>query len=335
MSRSGEGEKIPKEILETAVDWLVRRDSHPLTSGEQRDFDNWMQADPLHRKAWAQTQNLWSDLDRLPEAAVPELDASSIIKECPRVTPNISSHKKAWMGTAALTVCLIFFFLYPGNQFLLQWTADSVTATGEIRMVSLPDGTQMHLNTASAIDLNYSDTRRTVRLLKGEAEFHVAHDTARPFVVEAAGGTATALGTAFAVRLQRGRATVTVLENQVEVAYPSGKEKGMETSILKPAEQASFGPHNGLEATREVNLTTVDTWRNGKLIFENKPLGEVIDELNRFHSGRIVVLGESLNRLSVNSVFPIDDPVKIVDALESSLNLQSRRFGDLVIFLYR
>lgn len=329
---------IPKETLDIATAWLVRQDSRVLNAEEQDAFERWLRKDPIHAKAWKQVSSVWSDLDQLPVAvtATPVEDQACDAESSPLNASTLpsaraNSGKKLWMGSAVLTASLAFFFMLSGGSLMLELTADAVTATGEMKSLTLPDGSLVHLNTASAVDVDFDDSDRTIHLLKGEAEFQVAHDASRPFRVEAAGGTATALGTAFIVRLNEGNATVTVLENTVEVAYPNPKKGTVERNILKPAQQVVFGPRKGLEAQPDVLLEESNAWRRGKLIFENKPLGEVIDELNRFYSGRIQILDASLAELKVNSVFSIEDPLLALDALESSLNLKSVRLGGMVI----
>ncbi len=339
MSKRKKVENIPEKVFQMAVGWTVRRDSRPLTPEEQKAFQRWLGADPLHRKAWEQTQNLWSDMDHLEVKTVSaEKETSKSQQErAPEVRPLISAIqiRAFWKRPALIAACLALFLIFPGNNFLVQWTADSATSIGEIRLVNLPDGSKVHLNTDSAIDLDFSDKRRTVYLLKGEAEFHVAHDEKRPFEVKAAGGSATALGTAFVVRREENKVTVTVLENRVEVAYLNQNGDNLDSNILKPSQQTSFSPKTGLQGIREVLPENVNAWSRGKLIFENQPLEEVISELSRYHNGRIEILGESLGDLKVNGVFPVNDPIKVVQALESSFDLKSRSLGDLMIFLYQ
>lgn len=322
MSKKNRAEKIPQEIREEAVAWLVRQDSQPLTGSEKSSFKNWLQTSPLHRKAWEEVQTLWSDLDALPAVPAPADKQFSFAR------------KPAWVVTMAIAASLALFFFFPGKTMVVGWTADKATSIGEIRSVDLPDGSIAYLNTATAIDIEFSGERRTIHLLQGEAEFHVAHDTARPFVVKAGGGTATALGTVYGVRVNTESATVTVLESRVEVECASAQTEDRQREVLEPAQQVSYAPGTGLNPVRQVSLETADAWRQGKLIFEDEPLGDVIAELNRYHPGHIQVIGGALNRMTVNGVFPVDDPLKAIDALEKSLHLSSSRLGDLLILLY-
>ena len=171
MSKRKKVENIPEKVFQMAVGWTVRRDSRPLTPEEQKAFQRWLGADPLHRKAWEQTQNLWSDMDHLEVKTVSaEKETSKSQQErAPEVRPLISAIqiRAFWKRPDLIAACLALFLIFPGNNFLVQWTADSATSIGEIRLVNLPDGSKVHLNTDSAIDLDFSDKRRTVYLLKG------------------------------------------------------------------------------------------------------------------------------------------------------------------------
>ena len=88
--------------------------------------------------------------------------------------------------------------------------SDAMTATGEQRTMTLADGSQVQLNTDSAISIDYQPDRRIVHVLKGEAAFSVARDPRRPFSVEAKGGSTTALGTRFIVDRHADRTQVTL-----------------------------------------------------------------------------------------------------------------------------
>src|SRR5690606_37574017 len=97
------------------------------------------------------------------------------------------------------------------------------TRLGELKVAPLADGSVMTLNTASRVVVDFTETRRVVRLLEGESLFDVAKDASRPFLVEAGGTEVRAVGTSFTVR-RLGDAPVQVLvrEGVVEVSRHAG-----------------------------------------------------------------------------------------------------------------
>jgi transmembrane sensor len=186
------------------------------------------------------------------------------------------------------------------------------------------------LNTASAIAVDYSRERRRIRLLRGEAVFTVARDAARPFVVAAASGEAVARGTVFAVRKDDEAATVTVLESHVGVSYPAAGRTAVE---LSPGEALDYS-RRGLGPVRAVDADAATAWRRGKLIFVDRPLGEVIAELNRYHSGRIQIIDGSIGSHPVSGVFDTGNPLQALEVIEQTLGLHSTRLSSLLILLH-
>lgn len=180
--------------------------------------------------------------------------------------------------------------------------------------MTLDDGSSVALNTASAIAVDYSRERRRIRLLRGEAVFTVARDAARPFVVAAASGEAVARGTVFAVRKDDEAATVTVLESHVGVSYPAAGRTAVE---LSPGEALDYS-RRGLGPVRAVDADAATAWRRGKLIFVDRPLGEVIAELNRYHSGRIQIIDGSISSHPVSGVFDTGNPLQALEVIEQT-----------------
>lgn len=300
--------------MQAAVDWLVRRDAGPLSAAEQTAFAAWL-GDPEHGRAYGEAERLWSDLGRLP---VP-------------VAVAVHAPRRPWrmaaIGGVAAAMCVL---LSVGMDLPLRLRADALSGIGEMKAVALPDGSTVTLNTDSAIAIDYSTNERRVRLLRGEAEFTVAKAGGRPFRVEAAGGTSTALGTVFLVRRHAEGATVTVIESRVAVAHEREREREI---VLAANERVTYS--DGFGPVEQVDPHAAASWPRGKLIFADRPLGEVIDELNRYHVGQIRILDTSLRDRRVNGVFETRAPVAVIDALERSLGLRSTRLSNWLILLHR
>lgn len=203
-----------------------------------------------------------------------------------------------------------------------------MTATGEQRLVALPDGSTARLNTKSAIAVEYTPDGRRVRLLRGEAEFVVRPDTARPFAVEAAEGEARALGTRFIVREDADGATVTVTEHRVKVSY-GGRRRDVDEG-----EVVHFGPSAGLKPLDRIEVADAEAWTRGRLVVVNRPLGEVVAELGRYHPGYIRVSAE-IARLPVSGNFRTDDPVAALEQLRRAVGIGSTQITNRLIFLHR
>lgn len=323
-----DGEK--PTALDEAAEWYVRRDTRPLDAGEEALFRQWLMK-PANRAAYEEISGTWDDLGRIPR---PRLGTDGSRQADVRTIPRRRHPRRAprigrWALAAAAVVMAV---VAAGYAFDLptRLEADAMTATGETRTVVLDDGSSAVLNTASAIAVDYSRQRRRIRLLRGEALFTVAKDAARPFVVAAASGEAVARGTVFAVRRDDEAATVTVLESHVGVSYPAAGRAAVE---LSPGEAIGYS-RRGLGELRAVDADTATAWRRGKLIFVDRPLGEVVAELNRYHSGRIQIIDGSIGSHPVSGVFDTRNPLQALDVIEQTLGLHSTRLSSLLILLH-
>jgi transmembrane sensor len=309
----------PRSTLDEAADWHFRRDEGRFGPEDEAALEAWLAASPEHRSAYAEVRSTWDDLAGIPRPAI----AASASRPHAGARPIT--------GIFALAACVaVAIGLGAAFDLPTRIRADAYSATGETRTVRLDDGSSVELNSASAISIAYSPTRRTIRLLQGEAAFKVAKDPDRPFVVEANGGATQALGTVFVIRDFGEETTVTVLESRVAVSYPAGEAE----LDLSPGETVAYSS-KGLGPARKVDADAETAWRRGKLIFVDRPLGSVVDELNRYHVGRIVITDPSIRNLRVSGVFATGDPIRALNGLEFSLGLRSTRLTDRFVLLGR
>ena len=296
-----------KAIDEQAMAWWARCDAGPLSTEDRAAFDAWLAEDAAHRAAFDDALRLFRDVQALWAG-----------------TP--ASKRWHWQvpALALLAASLAMFFRF--DELSLLWRSDFHTGIGETRLVTLEDGSQVQLAAKSAIGVNYSAQRR-LRLLEGEAWFQVAPDAARPFVVAVAGSTVTALGTAFDIALEQNHAEVTVAENRVAVA--SGGQK----VIVEAGRQSAFGAGAPISPPEPVDLFKVTSWRRGRLVFEDKPLGEVLETLGRYHHGYFFAT-PSVQGLHITGTFDATNPVGTVHAIEASLNLHAVHLTDYLIYLH-
>lgn len=322
-------EREKSTALDEAAEWYVRRDTGAFDVGEEACFLAWL-AKPTNRAAYEEIAGTWDDLGRISRPALSigsprDGGAGAALRRQP---PRSPIRRWALAAAAAGIVAVAGGYAF---DLPMRLEADAMTATGEARTVTLDDGSSIALNTASAIAVDYSRERRRIRLLRGEAVFTVAKDAARPFVVAAASGEAVARGTVFAVRKEDETATVTVLESRVGVSYPATGR----TSVELSAGEAVDYSRRGLGELRAVDADAATAWRRGKLIFVDRPLGEVIAELNRYHSGRIQIIDEAIGTHPVSGVFDTKNPLQALNVIEQTLGLNSTRLSSLLILLHR
>ncbi|MCX7103397.1 MAG: FecR family protein, partial [Methylobacter sp.] len=105
--------------------------------------------------------------------------------------------------------------------------------------------------------------------------------------------------------------------------------------VVSEGQQLVYDQQVGMGKIKAIDSQTVTAWQRGKLVFENQPLGEVMAELNRYHRGYLLISDDSITQRRVNGVFRTDQPLTVLSALESSLQLHSTKINDYLILLHR
>jgi transmembrane sensor len=320
----GDRSRALDPAMEAAVDWFARLQADDVTTAERADFEAWKAADPAHRAAYRKLEALWGrpEFASAAERARPNPPAS-------RLTPgSATARPRARLRAAALAAVLLLALglgLWSEPRLALQ--ADHRTGTGERRQIELADGSSLTLNSESAVSLDMSADRRRVRLLAGEVYFEVATDRARPFEVVGAEASARVLGTAFAVKDADGRTVVTVRHGRVRV--DAGNSRG---APLTAGQQ--IGVANGqVSARTQVDPSKALAWLDGRLVFRRQPLGAVVDEIARHHSGWIVVANDRLRGIEVSGNYSLSDPVAIVESLAAATSAELIRVSDALLIL--
>jgi transmembrane sensor len=291
-----------------AIDWWVAEKAGDLTGAPRAAFEAWRAADAAHARAFE--------------------DVASMFEDARALRPAPARHVAArWRPAAAVLAAASLALFVWFDDLTVDLQADHVTAVGETRMVTLDDGSRVELDAGSAIAVRLEAGRRRVRLLAGEAWFEVAPDAARPFVVEAAGGTATALGTAFDVALQRDGARVAVGEHAVAVS------SGGARVVVGERQETSFEASAVAREPASVAQENVAAWRRGALVVEDRPLGEVLATLGRYRRGHVFCLHPSICARRVSGVFSTSEPLVALREIEFFLGLRAVQLTDWLIFL--
>ncbi|MDR6953014.1 transmembrane sensor [Ancylobacter sp. 3268] len=323
-------EQDAEAIEQRAAEWVARLDGSPLSEAEKGELRRWLGQDPEHRAAFEEASATWRELAAL------RLDPGPLRAVVPPRRRVSAARKAARAG--ALVGLLVLAAGVARFQFGDPWlmlAADYRTAPGELRTVPLPDGSTVELGASSAIALDFSAGERRVRLLAGEAFFAVAPQAGaetRPFVAEAAGGSTTALGTQFVVEESGDAADVLAIEHQVEVA-PGTAEAG-KAVVLSPGQEVRYRRDGGIGRVRTRDIATATAWRRGLLVFNGARLGHVVETLNRYRRGRIVILDDELAQRRVSGVFPTRDLDDAIETITAELGIGSRSIYPLITVLY-
>jgi transmembrane sensor len=303
---------ITTRARQEAAAWFARLSRRSVTTEALQEFRAWC-GDPENAEAYSQVEATWDAAGALKDD--PELRAATeaALQGGSETRPRAAAFR--WgvgIGAVVATgVAAVIFFSGPTYR----------TAIGEQRLVVLPDGTRMRLNTDSRVRVRFRSGRREVELSRGEAFFEVAHDAARPFVLRSDGAMIRDIGTTFDVRRHSDSTQVTLLEGSVEVAG------GGAAVTLAPNQQLVV---NGKGVSRPVaaDPAQATSWTTGRLTFRNMPLSEATAEVNRYARRRIVLdVPPDLAQRPVTGVFDAGDSKAFVAAVGTLFDLEARGGG--------
>ena len=204
------------------------------------------------------------------------------------------------------------------------------TGVGEQATIELADGSQVVLNTASAVRVAYSASERRLILERGQAFFTVAKDAGRPFTVEADGRVVTAFGTAFDVRIQKSTMQVVLLEGQVSVSPRANARQ--ETMMLKPNDML-IADESAMAIIKPPNIASLTAWRDGLLIFQDDELRAAVEEMNRYSTTRIMLDDETVGSLRISGTFRVGQTAAFVEALREMFDIRVVKRGSEEIVL--
>ncbi len=297
---------------------MVKLQSGEATQDVHEGCRRWRMQRPEHEQAWLQLESLNRRIQSLPGALAHTTfdDAAMRRRQFNRRMALKSIGLMVGVGTLAIA----------GRQ-VLPWQrmlADHSTDVGQRKRIMLADGTSIHLNTDTALDIAFDDRQRLIILRRGEVLITTGHDTAshdRPFVVETAEGRSRALGTRFMVRQESTATLVSVFESAVEVR-PGQVVRPIRVDA---GQQVRF---SGSKAgTLEPANPDAAAWTEGAIVARQMRLDMFTHELSRYRLGRLVC-DPAVAHLKISGVFPLDDTNRILGALESTLPIKVERYTD-------
>ncbi len=307
-----------KRVREQAVDWLVLLNGEPPNEELQLAFERWRAEDPVHAEIFARAQRAVGDatllIRREPEFAERAVQATA-------------NRRKTLASLAAVLIVGTGAFLALDGAMWMR--ADVIAGTGERPTLRLDDGSTLQLNAQSAVAYDFTPGERRIVLLRGEAFVQVAADTSRPFVVEAGAGTTTALGTAFDVNLTDDGASVTVLEHAVSVAT----DRVTSPSRVEINQQVSYNHEGMLGDIKPVDPLLATAWRDGRLVFDERTIASVVEEIGRYIPGKILIADAAVGARRVSGSFDLSDPVRALQGLSEAFGIKVTRIGPYVTIL--
>jgi len=298
--------------MDQALDWLIRLQC--ASAEDTRAFEAWLEADPANAQAYVEVEALWHG-DTLRQVANQVAQAYR-----PSRLARLRPH---WKPLAAAAVLLIGVFTVGNLPLRLQ--ADHLTVVGERQRLQLEDGSKVLLNTNSAFSSDIDTRQRVARLYQGEAYFEVPAGLNQPLELQAGPLRASVRDSDFAVRYLDGEAQVRVQRGDVDLQASSDQR-----IRLSSGDSIRVGP-NGFGQRERVDAQKDLAWVQGRLVFENCPLNQVLAELRRYYPGLIISRNERLEQVAVTGNYRLDQPLETLRSLAHITSAQLHEFPALVI----
>ncbi|CRM65429.1 MULTISPECIES: FecR family protein [Pseudomonas] len=306
-------EVLQDAAMDQALDWLIALQCPQ--PGQQAEFESWLTSDPAHANAFEKAQAAWG--------GAPVHSAAAALA-APRTPSAWRRIKPYWKPLATAAVLLIGLFSFSNLPVRLQ--ADHLTVVGERQRLQLDDGSKVLLNTNSAFSSDVKDHQRIARLYQGEAFFEVTPNHDQPLQIDAGPVRASVRDTAFAVRYLNGEAQVQVQRGDVDLSNTVDDARVR----LSAGQSIRIGP-KGFGQPAKLDANKDLAWVQGRLIFENCPMSEVLAELRRYYPGWIVNTNDRLARVAVTGNYRLDQPLDVVRSLAHITSATLSEYPALVI----
>jgi transmembrane sensor len=278
--------------------------SGDATIADVEDAKQWQAQSPKHAEAFAFASRLWGQLG---PAGQNVLMRNGERLPAPQRTVYRPSRRLVVGG--ALAACAAYVVVRPPLQLwpsMSELAADYRTAAGEQRRVALAGGASMELNTRTSVTLKRSgESVNGIELIDGEALIDTGRDTTSPFTVIAGNGRVSATSARFNVRHDGTTSCVTCIDGEIDIQRLGATQR------LAAQQQYTYG-ERGTGAAAAADTKVATAWQDGLLVFQRAPLATVVDEVNRYRPGKIVLMNAQLGQRTVNARFRVQNVDEIM-----------------------
>lgn len=305
-----------------AREWMSYLYSGEITEQGQVGLQAWLAESPDHRAAFQMLNELWTSLDRVPHV-------ENELVQAPRIAANVAK-PAAWrtvlQKAANVRIAAMFVAGIAAIAALATWQiadrADEhhfATQVGEVRALDLTDGSKLVLRPDTAILTAMSSEQRNVAIERGGAYFDVSRDESRPFVVSAGSVGVRVRGTAFDVLKGPSSVTVSVTHGHVTVSDLTDQNRsGAHTVELTGGQQLTVQADGTFDAIVEFDPQRVLGWRDGRFSYHNARLEDIVADVNRYRTNKILVEDQVLQDLRITTMFRIGNVDQMLAGIEAT-----------------
>ncbi len=352
-----------EQVSKEAADWFARLLSRPVMETTRAQFANWIVQSPAHVRAYLAITRTWTDVGRLDGLPA----STTLVRQAVEASGgkqsflNLKARRAAmrrWSGhalAAGIAATLVGVSWMASSHWVEVPSIE--TAVGEQRSVTLDDGSVLQVNTHSLVTYRLTPHEREIHLTRGEAQFIVAKDPSRPFIVVTPHSTIRALGTVFNVQLGEQETAVAVLEGEVQedgriapssqrgTARPSdgvhrsgdsrpGVPATSRRVVLRIGEKAAVTSAGNIVPNGGPPLERMTSWPDRRLVFNDETLSAVVAEFNRYGHQRLRIADPELANFRITGSFATYDQASLISYLEryEGIVAQKEAGGEQVLF---
>jgi transmembrane sensor len=327
-------EQMREAVALQAAEWFVAHRSGELGEAGREAFIDWLRASPVHAREYLALTGFAEDLGQAAQrftAPADELigrasEESSTVRPLFRAARTAGASRRPPALFAAVAAAIVMASV--AALWWLRDRADYTTQHAEQRSWRLEDGSTVHLNSDSQIEVRFDHERREVALLKGQAIFRVTQDAARPFWVTAGNVKVKVLGTEFDVYRQAQGAVVSVLEGRVAVW---NAPEAAPAAQLDAGQQVRVTNRAAVVSNKSDDVRKTMAWLQRQVVFDHDELGSAVEEFNRYNDLQIQVNDAALAKSQVSGIFSAYDADSFIRFLERQPGMRVERSGGDVV----
>lgn len=316
---------VDEAVKAEAAAWVTRLGGRMPSGTEAAELEEWLGRSPAHAVAYNEALRTWRDM-----AAMGQREQYRHLLGEPTLRERLVSATRAprWaVAVTAVAAVASMAWVVTTRDGLFLRTPHIATQVAEVRDETLPDGTVITLGAQSRLDYEFTSQARRATLTGGDAFFAVSKDAARPFIVSVDDVRIEVVGTQFEVRRRSEGVSVAVAEGIVEVSQPATDpvrlQRGEAVMAVKRA-QPTIQP---------VSARDIAAWRDGRLVYDNATLGDLVADVNRYGTTRITIEDPRLANERITSSFRATEVEGVLETLQLALPLTVERQsdGDIVL----
>jgi transmembrane sensor len=308
--------------LQEAAEWRLRLAGDP-SLGSSPEYLQWC-ANPRNARAREAVGQAWSSvgaLDTAPEVLEFRRHSLARLRRAGGRRWQTRTVRRAAVALviAAIGATALYLNLHHSTSYK--------TDIGERRIVALPDGSRISMDSATRLRVTYQKTARSITLERGRSRFDVAHDARRPFTVTVGQQTVLVVGTSFDVERLQSTVLITLIQGRVLIKGAAAAPTTARTTRADNSISLKEGEELVVSLNVRPTIVAADpqdarAWEAGRLLFRDESLGDAVTRVNRYTTHPIKI-DPSIASIRISGVFNAGDVSSFVSAVTSSFPVQA------------